>query len=100
MFGSKNGANIVGEGFLQKYGGKPGQFVGGLGRPLKRFSVMLVAETGEGELVGCCGMEMVLMSETGTAWWKGGVSESVIAIESCEKREDCFECAFVLAAII
>ena len=73
MYGSMAGARIVGEGFQKKYGSRRGGNYMGLGHLEKRQSVMLVAESPDGWVVGCCGMELMLLTEDGGSWHSGKV---------------------------
>lgn len=63
MFGDENesGSYWVLRNFNVKYGEDPSAN--------GRKSVMVVAEQGEGEIVGCCGMELMLLTEDGMPWW-------------------------------
>ena len=63
MFGDENesGSYWVLRNFNVKYGEDPSAN--------GRKSVMVVAEQGEGRIVGCCGMELMLLTEEGMPWW-------------------------------
>jgi hypothetical protein len=43
-----------------------------------RQSVMLVAETDDGEIVGCCGMELMLLTEQGMGWYTKNNPGSIV----------------------
>ena len=62
MFGEANagGSNWVLRNFKTKYGEEAAA---------GRQSIMLVAETSDGDIVGCVGMELMLLTEDGRAWW-------------------------------
>ena len=57
IFGSEDGWRLTWETFENKYIGSD------------RKSVLVVAEVGD-QVVGCCGMEMMLVNEQGLAWWR------------------------------
>ncbi|EKX50869.1 hypothetical protein GUITHDRAFT_134970 [Guillardia theta CCMP2712] len=58
MFGSEVGALWVYQNFAAKYAPDAG-----------RKSVIIVAETPDQTVVGCVGMELMLLSERGMSWW-------------------------------
>jgi len=62
MFGEANagGSSWVLRNFKTKYGEEAAA---------GRQSIMLVAETSDGDIVGCVGMELMLLTEDGRAWW-------------------------------
>lgn len=62
MFGEEGllGACWVLRNFNVKYGGEAAA---------GRQSVMLVAETSDGEIVGCVGVELMNLTDQGMAWW-------------------------------
>jgi len=67
MFGDENeeGSCWVHKNFRAKYGEDSSY---------GRQSVMVVAETSDGAIIGCIGMELMLLTEEGMAWWNNPCS--------------------------